>query len=122
MPKKQFSMSKKTTSVKIAKPEAVAKIKKNKTQKEDMASKKDLLDKYQGHKNDTGSTEVQIVLLTKRIKELSAHLKEHAKDFDSKRGLLIMLGKRRRLLNYLDKIDKEGERYPGLIQDLGLRR
>jgi len=80
----------------------------------------DLIAKYQSHKDDTGSTEVQIAILTKKISDLTKHLKEHSKDFDSRRGLLMMVGKRRRLLNYLKKIDEA--KYTTLIADLGLRR
>jgi len=82
--------------------------------------KVDLIKKYQSHKEDTGSTEVQIAILTKKISDLTKHLKEHKKDFDSRRGLLMMVGKRRRLLNYLKKSDEE--RYTKLIADLGLRK
>ena len=85
------------------------------------ASKKgDLISKYQSHKDDTGSIEVQIAVLTKKISDLTEHLQEHKKDFDSRRGLLMMVGKRRRLLNYLKKTDEE--QYNKLIADLGLRR
>lgn len=84
------------------------------------AAKEDLVKKYQTHKNDTGSTEVQVAILTKKISELTKHLKEHAKDFDSRRGLLMMVGKRRRLLNYLSKNDLE--KYTKIITDLGLKR
>ncbi len=80
----------------------------------------DLIKKYQTHKKDTGSTEVQIVLLTEKIMDLAKHLKKHAKDSDSRRGLLIMVGKRRRLLNYLRKSDPKT--YPKLIKDLGLKK
>lgn len=80
----------------------------------------DLLSKYQTHKNDTGSTEVQVVVLTKKIAELTKHLKGHRHDFDSRVGLLKMVGKRRRLLNYLKKSDEKG--YTGLIADLKLRK
>ena len=80
----------------------------------------DLIKKYQTHKEDTGSTEVQIAILTKKIYDLTKHLKEHRKDFDSRRGLLMMVGKRRRLLNYLKK--NNDERYQKLIADLGLRK
>jgi len=80
----------------------------------------DLVKKYQTHKKDTGSAEVQVVLLTGKIKELAKHLKKHAKDSDSRRGLLIMVGKRRRLLNYLKKIDPKI--YEKLIKDLGLKK
>ena len=82
--------------------------------------KDDLISKYQTHKNDTGSTEVQIAILTKKVSDLTKHLKEHKKDFDSRRGLLMMVGKRRRLLNYLKK--NEEENYQKLIADLGLKR
>lgn len=85
------------------------------------ASKKgDLITKYQSHKDDTGSIEVQIAVLTKKVSDLTKHLQEHKKDFDSRRGLLMMVGKRRRLLNYLKKTDEE--QYNKLIADLGLRR
>lgn len=80
----------------------------------------DLIKKYQTHKKDTGSTEVQIVLLTEKIMDLAKHLKKHHKDSDSRRGLLIMVGKRRRLLNYLRKSDPKT--YPKLIKDLGLKK
>lgn len=80
----------------------------------------DLVRKYQSHKKDTGSAEVQVVLLTQKILELAKHLKKHAKDSDSRRGLLIMVGKRRRLLNYLRKSDPKI--YEKLIKDLGLKR
>lgn len=80
----------------------------------------DLIKKYQTHKKDTGSTEVQVVLLTEKIAELAKHLKKHAKDADSRRGLLIMVGKRRRLLNYLRKNDPKT--YAKLIKDLGLKK
>ncbi|MFA5927462.1 MAG: 30S ribosomal protein S15 [Patescibacteria group bacterium] len=82
--------------------------------------KVDLIKKYQGHEGDTGSTEVQIAILTKKVSDLTKHLKEHKKDFDSRRGLLMMVGKRRRLLNYLKKTSEEG--YTKLISDLGLRK
>jgi len=82
--------------------------------------KVDLVKKYQTHKDDTGSTEVQIAILTKKVSDLTKHLKEHKKDFDSRRGLLMMVGKRRRLLNYLKK--NEEEKYTKLIGDLGLKK
>jgi small subunit ribosomal protein S15 len=80
----------------------------------------DLIKKYQSHKKDTGSTEVQVALLTEKILELAKHLKKHAKDSDSRRGLLMMVGKRRRLLNYLKKNDIK--KYEKLIKDLGLKK
>jgi small subunit ribosomal protein S15 len=69
---------------------------------------------------DTGSTEVQVALLTARINELTEHLREHRKDHHSRRGLLMLVGKRRRLLKYLQASDID--RYRSLIQELGLRR
>jgi len=81
---------------------------------------KTLLEKYQNHKKDTGSTDVQIALLTDRINELVEHLKTHAKDHDSRRGLLIMVGKRRRLLNYLK--EKDVKKYDKIVKDLDLRK
>lgn len=80
----------------------------------------DLIKKYQSHKKDTGSTEVQVALLTEKILELAKHLKKHANDSDSRRGLLMMVGKRRRLLNYLKKNDLK--KYEKLIKDLGLKK
>ena len=76
--------------------------------------------KYQSHEGDTGSTKVQIALLTERIVELTDHLKEHRHDFDSRSGLLKMVGRRRRLLNYL--MSTEPEVYQDFIKDLGLRK
>jgi len=69
---------------------------------------------------DTGNTRVQVALLTERINELTEHLRTHSKDHHSRRGLLMLVGKRRRLLGYLQKKDLEG--YRALIKDLGLRR
>lgn len=79
-----------------------------------------LQDKYRAHDEDTGSTEVQIAVLSERITSLADHLKDHAKDHDSRRGLLLMVGKRRRLLNYLKKENIQS--YQKLIADLGLRK
>lgn len=84
------------------------------------SAKKDMVKKYRAHKNDTGSTMVQIALLSEQIQELAKHLKKHAKDFDSRRGLLIKIGKRRRLLNYL--LLKDSQSYQKLIKDLKLRK
>ncbi len=72
------------------------------------------------HATDTGSPEVQIAILTKRINELTEHMKVHKKDFHSNRGLLKMVGRRRNLLNYLQK--KDIERYRAIIAKLGLRK
>lgn len=75
---------------------------------------------YQVHSNDTGSPEVQVALLTERINQLIEHLRTHIHDHHSRRGLLKLVGRRRRLLNYLQGKDKE--RYRALIERLGLRR
>lgn len=82
--------------------------------------KKDLIGKYRSHESDTGSPEVQIALLTERIAHLTEHFKIHAKDHHSRRGLLMLVGKRRRLLDYLK--DKEVERYRTIIKELGIRK
>jgi small subunit ribosomal protein S15 len=81
---------------------------------------KDLVKKYQTSEGDTGSTQVQIALLSERITELTDHLKEHKKDYDSRSGLLKLVGRRRRLLNYLAATSEET--YQELIKDLGLRK
>ena len=72
------------------------------------------------HTKDTGSPEVQVAMLTERINQLTEHLRSHSKDFHSRRGLLMMVGKRRRLLQYLNR--ENPERYRNLIEKLGLRR
>ncbi|MCL1892846.1 MAG: 30S ribosomal protein S15 [Holophagaceae bacterium] len=82
--------------------------------------KKVIIDDYRTHESDTGSPEVQVAILTKRINDLTEHFKTHTKDFHSRRGLLIMVGQRRRLLDYLKKKDRS--RYATLIERLGLRR
>jgi len=82
--------------------------------------KKSIIEKYKTHARDTGSPEVQIALLTERITHLTEHFKIHAKDHHSRRGLLKLVGKRRRLLDYLKL--KNVERYRSLIQDLGIRK
>jgi small subunit ribosomal protein S15 len=76
--------------------------------------------KFRVHKTDTGSPEVQVALLSRRIVELTEHFKSHKKDHHSRRGLLTMVAQRRRLLNYLKS--EAPERYKSLIQELGLRR
>lgn len=80
----------------------------------------ELVKKYGRKENDTGSTEVQIAILTEEIVELNEHLKVHKKDHHSRRGLLMKVGHRRNLLNYLQKSDDQ--RYKALIESLGLRR
>ena len=82
--------------------------------------KKELVARFGKGEGDTGTPEVQIALLTERINELTQHLRTHGKDHHSRRGLLMMVGKRRRLLNYLQRKDLEG--YRVLIRELGLRR
>jgi small subunit ribosomal protein S15 len=84
-----------------------------------IADKNDVIQKYQLHENDRGSAPVQVALLTQRINELTEHFRTHKKDHHSRRGLLMMVGKRRRLLDYLKRTDLE--RYRSLIDDLGLR-
>jgi small subunit ribosomal protein S15 len=79
-----------------------------------------IIEEYGTHPSDTGSPEVQVALLTERINHLTDHLRVHKKDHHSRRGLLMMVGKRRRLLGYLR--DQDVERYRSLIAKLGLRR
>lgn len=83
-------------------------------------SKTDVISKYKQHGTDTGSSEVQVAILSQRILQLQEHFKSHAQDHHSRRGLLSMVARRRRLLNYLK--DREPERYKKLIQSLGIRR
>lgn len=82
--------------------------------------KNEIVKKYGGSEDNTGSTEAQIAILTARINDVTDHLKEHSKDHASRRGLLKLVGKRRRLLNYLQ--DKDIEKYRELISDLGIRK
>lgn len=82
--------------------------------------KRAIIEEFRTHEQDTGSPEVQVAILSKQIRDLTEHLRVHRKDHHSRRGLLKMVGKRRRLLNYLR--DTEPARYQSLIQRLGLRR
>jgi small subunit ribosomal protein S15 len=82
--------------------------------------KRELITEYATKNGDTGSPEVQVAILSERINNLTEHLKTHSKDFHSRRGLLMMVGQRRRLLDYLRT--KKADRYDELIQRLGLRR
>jgi small subunit ribosomal protein S15 len=82
--------------------------------------KQEITTKFGKSDSDTGATEVQIAMLTTRINELTGHLREHSHDHHSRRGLLMLVGRRRRFLNYLQKRDLEG--YRSLIRELGLRR
>jgi small subunit ribosomal protein S15 len=80
----------------------------------------DIVKKYQAHENDRGSTKVQVALLTARINDLTGHFRAHKKDHHSRRGLLKLVGQRRRLLDYLKQ--KDSERYADLIRRLGIRK
>jgi small subunit ribosomal protein S15 len=82
--------------------------------------KSQVIAKYRIHKTDSGSPEVQVAVLSQRISELTEHLKGHQKDHHSRRGLLSMVARRRKLINYLK--DRDLERYKALIQSLGIRR
>jgi small subunit ribosomal protein S15 len=82
--------------------------------------KTEVIGKFASHEGDTGSPEVQVALLTARINDLTEHLRTHRKDHHSRRGLLMLVGQRRRLLNYLNRQDVQ--RYRALVQELGLRR
>lgn len=86
----------------------------------DTERKKAIIDQYKLHEQDTGSPEVQVAILTERINYLTEHLKEHKRDHHSRRGLLKMVGQRRRLLNYLR--DTDVERYRTILGRLGLRK
>ena len=86
----------------------------------DLDRKQTIIGEYQAHAKDTGSTEVQVALITERITELSGHLRAHRKDHASRRGLLQLVGQRRRLLRYLSREDIS--RYRNVIASLGLRR
>jgi small subunit ribosomal protein S15 len=83
-------------------------------------AKQTTIEEHRHHESDTGSTEVQVALLTERLKQLSSHFETHKKDHHSRRGLLRIVSQRRRLLDYLKR--KDDDRYRQLIQSLGLRR
>ena len=82
--------------------------------------KKEITTRFGRDENDTGATEVQIAMLTQRINDLTEHLRDHKHDHHSRRGLLMLVGRRRRFLNYLQKKDLEG--YRALVKELGLRK
>jgi small subunit ribosomal protein S15 len=82
--------------------------------------KREIIAQFGENEQDTGNTRVQVALLTQRINDLTGHLREHRKDHHSRRGLLMLVGQRRRLLNYMQRSDLEG--YRSLIRELGLRR
>ena len=86
----------------------------------DTATKKQIISEHGSAETDTGSPEVQVAMLSRRIADLTEHLKEHKHDHHSRRGLMLLVGQRRRLLNYVAKTDIE--RYRSLIERLGLRR
>jgi small subunit ribosomal protein S15 len=86
----------------------------------DAEQKRDIIDRFRLHESDTGSTEVQVAILSERINYLTNHFKTHAKDHHSRRGLIKLVGQRRRLLNYLKS--KDIDRYRTLIEPLGLRK
>ncbi|MGH8013981.1 MAG: 30S ribosomal protein S15 [Candidatus Binataceae bacterium] len=86
----------------------------------EIARKREIITSFAQSANDSGSSEVQIALFSARIEQLTAHLKTHAKDHHSRRGLLRLVGKRRRLLDYLH--GQDFDRYKGLIEKLGIRR
>ncbi|MEY4417862.1 MAG: ribosomal protein [Actinomycetota bacterium] len=86
----------------------------------DAKKKTEIINQFATHPGDTGSPEVQVAVLTERIKDLTEHLKDHKHDHHSRRGLLLLVGQRRRLLGYLQNIDID--RYRNLIEKLGLRR
>lgn len=81
--------------------------------------KQELIEKFKIHEDDSGSPEVQVALLTQRINQLLEHLKEYTKDHHGRRGLVILVGKRKRLLNYLER--KDFKRYSALVESLGLK-
>ncbi|MCZ6538492.1 MAG: 30S ribosomal protein S15 [Chloroflexi bacterium] len=86
----------------------------------DQSERAAVIEKYRTHENDSGSSEVQVALLTARITELTEHLREHKHDHSTRRGLLKLVGQRRRLLNYLNSEDVN--RYRTLVSNLGLRK
>jgi small subunit ribosomal protein S15 len=122
--KKEAVVKKTEKAVKTAKPIAVEKIAKEAKVKKVAAKPvhqpSELVKKYRNSAEDTGSVAVQISRLTERIQDLSKHLGKHIHDFDSKRGLLILVGKRRRLLSYMRERDEKN--YLKLIQDLKLKK
>ena len=85
-----------------------------------LENKQEIIGEHRTHEGDTGSPEVQVAVLTRRIQHLTEHLRTHKHDHHSRRGLLMLVGRRRRFLNYLQKHDLEG--YRALIKELGLRR
>lgn len=86
----------------------------------DSATKKQIMSEFATAEGDTGSPEVQVAMLTRRIRDLTEHMKEHKHDHHSRRGLLLLVGQRRRLLNYMQKQDID--RYRSIVERLGLRR
>ncbi len=116
-------MPTKTSIAKKSPAKAVVKssvVKTKKAAPAEVAPSSDLLKKYRSHKGDNGSTDIQIIGLTDKMNQLTSHLVSHIHDHDSRRGLLMMVGKRRRLLNYLKRQDDAT--YGKLVVDLGLRK
>ena len=110
----------KKTTAKKATTKKAAKSTAKKAGKHVKKDKKTIIDKHQAHKKDTGSPRVQIAILTERINSLTGHLQEHKKDNHSRRGLLMMVGKRRRLLRYVQNNNKD--LYEDIIKSLKLRK
>lgn len=111
---------KKTTATKAKTTKKAAKTTKKVADKHVKSPKKAIISKHQQHNKDTGSPKVQIAILTERINSLTEHLKEHKKDNHSRRGLILMVGKRRRLLRYVSNKDKD--LYEELLKKLKIRK
>ena len=120
--KKEAKAEKKTATKETAKekPAAAPKAAKKKEAVVELKEKSSIIKDFATAANDTGSPEVQVALLTSRINQLTEHMKTHKKDFHSRRGLIVMVNKRRRLLDYLKK--KDEKRYITLIDKLGIRK
>ena len=103
----------------FSKAHCLTKVQIEKEEKMNLKNKQEIIEKFGANAKDTGSAEVQIAMLTKKISELTEHMKANKKDFATKRGLLMMVGKRKRLLSYLK--DKNLEGYRSLIKELGIR-
>lgn len=117
---KKKSTVKKETAKKEVKKAPVKVAKKPLVKAPVKKEKKDLIHTYQAHSKDTGSPKVQVALITERIEQLTAHLNQHPKDNHSRRGLLMLVGKRRKILRYMESRDKEG--YQKFIGKMGLRK
>ncbi len=100
-------------------PRCLTKVQIEKEEKMNLRNKQEIIEKFGANAKDTGSAEVQIAMLTKKIAELTEHMKSNKKDFATKRGLLMMVGKRKRLLSFLKEKNLEG--YRSLVKELGIR-